>query len=133
MRWLPALAASLLLAGCAGQTVAAPQVRTSSSNQTPVATIAGLQRGHSVQVPLTLNNPHRESIHVVEVSMQVRDVSKGRCPEEALVLAKYPRPIIGPQASGVILLTIALAASAPEVCDGSTWEVEFASRAQVAS
>lgn len=133
MRWLPVLAASLLVAGCAGQTVAAPQVRTSSSNQTPLATISGLLRGHSVQVPLTINNPQGESIRVVEISMRARQVSKARCPLDALVLANYPRPIIGAQASGVILLTLELPASAPRVCDGSTWDVEFASRAEIGS
>jgi hypothetical protein len=129
--WLVGLAA--VLTGCAGQTVAAPQVQTSQSGWTPFATIAHLSRGHSVQVPLTLNNPHRDAIHIVEVTMQVIEVDHVRCPESALTISRYPRPIIGPESSGVILLTIAVVADAPRACDDATWRVEFDSRAEVTS
>jgi len=133
MRTLLALLGVLVISGCAGQTVSAPQVQISHSGDTPYATLSGLQRGHSVQVPLTLNNPHREAIHIVEITMRVTDVDPRRCPDRSLELSKYPKPIIGPQASGIVLLTVSLTVDAPELCDGATWKVAFESRAEVTS
>lgn len=133
MRWLVALIASLSIAGCAGHTLAAPQVQAGTSADRPFATLSGIQRGQSVQVPLTLNNPHRQAIRIVEVTMRVADVNVGRCPDNALALRTYPKPIIGPEATGVILLTVQMSAQAPEVCDNTRWKVEFASRAETAS
>lgn len=124
---------ALLLSACAGQTVPTPQIQTTNSGATPFATIAHVQRGQTVQVPLTLNNPHREAIHIVEVTMQVVEVDPARCPDSALSVKRYPKPIIGPEASGIILLTIGVSADAPRACDEATWRVQFDSRAEVTS
>jgi hypothetical protein len=121
------------LVGCGGQTLAEPQVRTSISGDAPYATIAGLQRGQTTQVPLTLNNPHQEAIEVFEITIRVDSVSEARCPESALTLKSFPKPIIGPQSSGIVLLTLGLNDDSPKVCDSATWRVEFSSEARVAS
>lgn len=124
---------AVILAGCSGQTIAEPQVEISRSGDMPLARIGGLQRGHSVQVPLTLNNPHRETIRIVEISMRVTEVSRARCPKSALRIGKFPTPIIGPQSEGVVLVTLSLDATSPRACDNSDWEVAFESRAEVTS
>lgn len=129
---LLALAGSAL-AGCAGQTVATPQVQVTQSGDMPYAHISGILRGRSVQVPLTLNNPQREAIHIVAITMRVVEVDEATCPDRSLSVRTYPKPIIGPQASGVVLVTLALDAEAPKACDGTSWKVAFESRAEVTS
>lgn len=121
--------ALLLLVGCAGQTIATRPVNMDNSGPKPVASIAGLGRGQSVQVPLTINNPNQDPIRVHDVVMRVVSVSKMRCPTEALQLRTFPQAIVAAQSAGVVLLTVAVESDAPAVCDTARWVVEFASQA----
>lgn len=131
MRLFLALAILAALSGCAGETTSGPTLASSGDGTAPVAAIKGMKRGTSIQVPVTLNNPRRETIRIQEISMTVVDVDTSGCPHTALSVLTYPKPIIGPEASGVVLVTVGLDSKAPEECDGTAWRMRFLSRAEV--
>lgn len=122
----------ILLSGCAGQTVSGP-VTASTVNGEPQAVIEGVDRGSSVLVQVRLNNGSTEPIQISELAMTVMSVKPSSCPSSALRLVSYPKPIVAPSSTGMVLVRLGVAADSPRSCSQARWLVNFASQATVAS
>ncbi|MDQ1294583.1 MAG: hypothetical protein QG608_2468, partial [Actinomycetota bacterium] len=135
---LVASTAVLLLAG--GVAYAFSTYATGGSLNTTVATakpvelsngpIVNLWPGNpAVEIPVTYNNPNPGPIDVVGATVKVKSVVPETCPVEALVIdPNLTSPVTVPVGQGAWpapLPKIALAATAPDVCQGAVVELEY--------
>lgn len=132
-RWILLVAAcSTALAACAGRTVEEP-VTAETVSGAPQAIIEGIDRGSSVLVQVRLNNADRQPIQISDITMTVLSVKPSACPVDALKLMGFPKPIIAAQSTGVVVVRVSVKSDSPRVCSHARWQVNFSSRATVAS
>jgi hypothetical protein len=94
----------------------------------------GLYPGGTVQLPLSIENPNEEDILVTAITVSVTGTSASACGTSNLQATDYTGPgfVVRAKDSGSLSLPLTMPREAPDACQGVTFILSYAGKAEPA-